>query len=675
MGSESAVRSQLDVSKQGQGAARDAAGPVPGKATLVEPFAAASADSVARVAARAGEKLADGGGYTFLVLPDGAFKVVGAPAEHQSSIDAILTATKQTDAWLVLAKKLVAKPPAKGPQPAPTATATPPAPATPAAPAAPPGPGATDPSLVDRALATIESEVEAVRRRAGEMWSRALDLFGGGTDAASASAPKAPAPATTPKAPAAPGPVDPMKVPIDELSRMKAEKGTYYDPAGVTMNGTPLEIGRTRTEGKYGLAGTEYTRSGTTAATTEHIAQLKEKIAADKAAQVAIKKGATDVKGLLTDEERTAVAAEIAAAPDQKHKREVAFRKDLVGGKTDQNLFYCGGLSIWSLAAAGYKLEANIVGTDGEKYYAEVTLDEKGKPASKEDREGADKAKLKVKKVYATLKGLIDGEPESVQILALANGRETGGSVGELGDTSAYQMTASGELTLAARGAAGAFVMAKIGREVADTSIKPGDFGQSRYQKATDTDPELKYRGDGHAWQVNEVQVKGHALFGKDLPGAPRPVSGRLEGWHENVPFLIDDRTNPALVGKHVVTHASRLEANIDTAVDKINEGTDTDGHGGVQITGLRPIPDPNPNPKKYPGNIVFYGRLGTSPWYAWSEATAESAKAGTLAPAPAVEPAPAAAAAPDSEPAPAPAAAATPGVATRVGTHDEVFQ
>jgi hypothetical protein len=104
-------------------------------------------------------------------------------------------------------------------------------------------------------------------------------------------------------------------------------------------------------------------------------------------------------------------------------------------------------------------------------------------------------------------------------------------------------------------------------------------------------------------------------MFGQK--GSPKPVNGELTGWQEGVDFVIDKDTLPSLVGEHTVTKAARIEANIAGAGTLAS--SKSGGDGGVQITSEQDVPDKGRS--SYTGYVVYYGRLGTSPWNGWTPA------------------------------------------------------
>jgi hypothetical protein len=273
----------------------------------------------------------------------------------------------------------------------------------------------------------------------------------------------------------------------------------------------------------------------------------------------------------------------------------------MTSGDPDARIFYCSALSIWTLAAAGYDVTKPLVGADGQPFtWTKGTTE-----------------------VQVTLKAIIDGEPEAVEAMTLAerNRMIDGGSVGRLSGAGHTIGHGPGGAAVAVRGAAGAFRLAGIGTEVSELDQKPGDFAQSRRTTPKSAGAPLQYLGAGHAWQVWQVKARGSAMFGRE--GSPRALrSEALEGWHEGVELLIDKDTRPALVGPHTVLTAQRIEANEPGAgtLKRSSAG----GDGGVQITLEQPVPDRGL--KTYTGYVVYYGRLGTSPWAGWKPATAATA-------------------------------------------------
>jgi len=383
----------------------------------------------------------------------------------------------------------------------------------------------------------------------------------------------------------------------------------HFKTKAPTVAGDTLDIAQTRAD--RGLAGTTYSLSGMT---KPEQAAFEAEVAADK----------NKLKeGKLSPEERGEVTADIAQHTTDRTRINTDYAADLASGRDNQDMFYCSGLSIWTMAAAGYDVNAQLVGSDGQPYFgeefADVMVDANGKRVYQK-KNAVGTARIGINKKYVTLKKLIDGDPVAIEIITRAQGRTTGGSVGEIMGTG-YQTEHAGEgLPLAAHGAAGAFEFAGIGSEVSELEQKPGDFAQSRRTTTADgrdTGADVKHRGFGHAWQVLETHVVGEALFGQ--PGSPTPKAGKLEGWHSDVAFTITNDTDPSKVGKHVITHARRIEAQSRDAV--ANKGADSNDDGGVQRTGALPVPDQGL--ARYTGYVAYFGRLSQSRWFGWQPATA----------------------------------------------------
>jgi hypothetical protein len=269
----------------------------------------------------------------------------------------------------------------------------------------------------------------------------------------------------------------------------------------------------------------------------------------------------------------------------------------LMSGDPGAHTFYCSGLQYWALAATGYDVTRPLVGSDGQPY----TWTRRGT------------------EVKITLKAIIDGELEAVEAMTLVQQRNmtAGGSVGGLTGAGHTIGHSPGGDALAVKGAAGGFVLGRIGSEVSELEQKPGDFAQSRRTTpGPPPDTALKHRGFGHAWQVWSVRVRGSAMFGK--PGSPAPArGGPLDGWHDDIEFVLDRDTQPGLVGPHTVLAAQRIEANVAGAGTLLSRASG--GDGGVQITREQAVPDHGLS--SYTGYVVYYGRLGTSPWSGWTPA------------------------------------------------------
>jgi hypothetical protein len=129
---------------------------VPGKRSLVGeqlPAGMPSQEAIARVKTYAGETVSDGGGYRYLVLETGAFRITGAPPAQQRAIGRELTPDgAYAKAWSYLARRLLGRPP----------VAAPAAPHT----AAPAEAAATPPAAIERddgpAFPALTSLVDAI---------------------------------------------------------------------------------------------------------------------------------------------------------------------------------------------------------------------------------------------------------------------------------------------------------------------------------------------------------------------------------------------------------------------------------------------------------------------------------------------------------------------------------
>ena len=326
------------------------------------------------------------------------------------------------------------------------------------------------------------------------------------------------------------------------------------------------------------------------------------------------------------------------------YRREDAAPADvqkMVTGTTDASTFWCSGFSMWTLAAAGYNLDSQVVGSDGKPftYTAIVTAKEKDAEKKQATIAKARSNEQRMKQVTdagfvladdefptwgtITFRQLIDGHGLPVLMMSTIerDPHKPGGWLGvvrEPANSFDGLIDGADNTALAAMGAAGAFELFGIGRVVPEAGQKPGDFAQERWLVNG------VYNGAGHAFQVWSVTAKGSAMFGKD--GSPEPLDdATAAGWKDSMTFRITKDTDPSLVGEHVVVSATRIEANIEGAFAAQSGAAKKPapkGDGGVQITGERPVPDVN---KLHAGCVVFYGRLGSSRWAQWTKATKPS--------------------------------------------------
>lgn len=287
-------------------------------------------------------------------------------------------------------------------------------------------------------------------------------------------------------------------------------------------------------------------------------------------------------------------------------------------GRADVNTFYCSAFAMWTLASTGLNLQAPIVGADGVPF----TYTKLEKAKSAEEAKARRNTRL-MKQIAAagqsiaedefpisqqiTFRKLCDGDYLAVMMMTkiqtenLENGCWLGAHPYPTAEV--FEELVDGENTAtAARGIAGAIELFGIGREVPESEQKPGDFVQSRKpnEKTGQQD------GTGHAYEVWSVRARGTAALGQD--GSPTSDESGT-GWKHGVEFVIDKDTKPALVGKHEVVAARRLEANREGAMETKAKGSD----GGVQLTSEKPVPAPRAKDEQ-----VFVGRLASSPWSGW---------------------------------------------------------
>ena len=310
--------------------------------------------------------------------------------------------------------------------------------------------------------------------------------------------------------------------------------------------------------------------------------------------------------------------------------------KKMVTGAPDATTFWCSGFSMWTLAAAGYNLDSQVLGSDGKPFtFTGIVTSQQKDPDKKKAEVDAGRANAgRMKQVTdagfvlaedeypthgtITFRKLIDGHGLPVLAMSMieADPQRPGGWRGvirEPANSFAGLIDGPDHTALAAMGAPGAFELFGIGHVVPELEQKPGDFAQERWLENG------AYTGAGHAYQVWSVTAKGSAMFGEK--GSPEPADGAaLSGWHEGTTFRITKDTNPSHVGEHVVIAATRIEANIEDAFakDPKDKKPATRGDGGVQITNEHAVPNVN----RHEGCVVFYGRLGSSPWAHWVKAT-----------------------------------------------------
>ena len=151
------------------------------------------------------------------------------------------------------------------------------------------------------------------------------------------------------------------------------------------------------------------------------------------------------------------------------------------------------------------------------------------------------------------------------------------------------------------KGAAAGFVATGIGVEVDSSEAKPGDFVQTW----------LSTGGGGHSTIIHRVHCTGAAIFGLSgsptLVGAVTPLTGTAMGTDTPVSFIIDENTDPSLVGAHTVDKVEQLGAHLS--------GTNSEGEtesAGVYTKKAKSLDD---------YNKAYLGRLNESPWANWTAA------------------------------------------------------
>ena len=366
------------------------------------------------------------------------------------------------------------------------------------------------------------------------------------------------------------------------------------------------------------------TRSARAPLSPEAMAANDERVRGGKAATV---------EGSTLDIAKTKADQGNAGTHYRRRDLKQADIKAMLTGDKDANAFYCSGFAMWTLAAAGYDLDTPIVGDDGKPFsYTQIVEDKDPKCDAEQIEARRKKAKGPMGQVAAagielganeypttgkiTFRKLIDGDPLAIQLMTQIE-REAIGPGTWLGVHRSPGMAIFDELidgqdgtATAAKGLAGAFEAFGIGREVPEAEQKPGDFAQTRTRADA-------YTGAGHAFQVWSVRARGDAILGEER--SPRAVAdGAPAGWNEGVEYVIEKDTDPALVGEHTVLAATRIEANVEGMMvpeqkAKAENGKKPPpGDGGVQISGEHPVLSAK---QRKDGMVVFYGRLGSSPW------------------------------------------------------------
>ena len=298
----------------------------------------------------------------------------------------------------------------------------------------------------------------------------------------------------------------------------------------------------------------------------------------------------------------------------------------------DVQEIWCSGLSNWSLAEAGYNLDEK---SDAPKCFIKE---------QKLDKKTGKMVEVTVSHT-PSLRSLIEGGADNLYDSAEnAPPKPTTKEEWKEFSRKAYAQPGLFGKTPAeddprVKGAAGAFVLAKIGTEILDLhDVKPGDFAQTRAVGSP----------KGHAFQIHACTCEGECLIGasgspkllKDLGGE---VIATPQGqWYAKASFKIDGSTSPLTVGMHTVVNSDWLESNEPAMMEDKN-----DKDGGVQVRHGAAFEDPTkPGAKR-----TYIGRLSSSSWSGYVRGNAPLKRPGA-------EPAQAAPEAPARAPAPAPSTA-----------------
>lgn len=259
-------------------------------------------------------------------------------------------------------------------------------------------------------------------------------------------------------------------------------------------------------------------------------------------------------------------------------------------GEMDE--LWCSGLVTATLLDLGYDVDAPI---DGQHF-----------------REHGRDKELTIRQIVEGMsEPLAESDAHAKAIADVPRGSDSFSDyLGRRGDAAygfdgLFGSTPAGD-SLRVKGAAGAVVLAGIGREVASThDARPGDFVQSREVGGK----------DGHASIVHSVHAQGTAVFG--LPGSPELVEGSDDGspfeggtMHEGT-FIITRETDPKTVFDAFAFEWRVLESQVAKAISPASQKALP--NGGVWVSEYGPVPDLKrmaADEKRW-----YIGRLSSSPW------------------------------------------------------------
>jgi hypothetical protein len=257
--------------------------------------------------------------------------------------------------------------------------------------------------------------------------------------------------------------------------------------------------------------------------------------------------------------------------------------------RQDTQEIWCSGLSNWALAEAGFDLDAPIPGRTG--------FEKKRKVNKKTGQQEWVTVERPV-----TIRALVEGW-SSTFADSKEEAREDG--KGDYAEAGLFGATPADD-DPRVKGAAGAFVLAGIGKEILDLEdVKPGDFAQTRAVGSP----------VGHAFQIHACVCEGECLEGPaGAPTGVKDLGGDVivtdEGtWYGKASFRIDGKTDPLCVGMHKVVKSDWLESNVASRMEDRN-----DKDGGVQIRHGARFEDPAKGGKR-----TYIGRLTGSSWTGFS--------------------------------------------------------
>jgi hypothetical protein len=320
--------------------------------------------------------------------------------------------------------------------------------------------------------------------------------------------------------------------------------------------------------------------------------------------------------------------------------------KALLGsGDASERRFWCSALTMWTLAAAGYKLLANIPGSDGLEFayrewgpkkrdtWTKLDLYMLFNPQPEavlaaglivEEHRGAQDAKTGwsswpvLGSIPSRVVDLIDSKIGPIEIVdgkprrADSNSSEVVLTKNSLNLFSGFPRESfyDSRKDLAGRnfddnpavmGAPGALAVLGLGHRVAFQDIRPGDIAQ-RFATTRS--------GSGHSFQIWAVQIAGTAPAGTGVQYAtPSGVSNKGESL-----YILTKDTEPNGIQVTRTVAYQALESNVPL------KALGLDNNGGVTITDWEDVPA-EPARDAVKGTTskdrFYFARLHESPWSA----------------------------------------------------------